>query len=163
MPGQAVSRDNLGAWLLKAHPDVWDVRRFRAEGESRIRSWSVQPGYRSRLMRPGDRALFWLSGPGRGGLVRGVWGLGHVRAEPEPWADTDDGWWLDPSARSAVRARVEVDIALLDDPVPVAELRTAGIDDLEVLRVPQMANPSWVSRAQLAALDAVLPDWPDPA
>ena len=40
------------------------------------------PGYRSRLMAPVDRVLFWVSGERREGLGRGVWGLGHVVAEP---------------------------------------------------------------------------------
>lgn len=157
---QAVDRENLGAWVLKANPAVWDVRRFRADGETRLTSWSVQRGYRSALMRRGDRVVFWLSGPGRGDLVRGIWGLGHVLAEAEPWTDTEPGWWLDDAARQALRHRVEVDVPLLDQPLPATELRAAGITDLEVQRVPQMSNPSWVSRAQLAALDDLLPGWP---
>ena len=160
---QAVSREVLGAWLLKANPAVWDVRRFRAEGETRVTSWSVQPGYRSALMRRGDKVLFWLSGPGTRGLARGIWGLGHVVGEAEAWSDHERGWWLDDAARQALRARVEVDVPLLDEPLPVAELRAAGIHDLEVQRVPQGSNPSWVSKDQLAALQPLLPDWPPPA
>jgi predicted RNA-binding protein with PUA-like domain len=158
----AVSRETLGAWLLKANPAVWDLRRFLASGETRLTSWSVQRSYRSALMRPGDRVVFWLSGPGTGGLVRGVWGLGHVVAEAEAWADAEPGFWLDDAARQALRARVEVDVALLEQPLPAAELREAGLTDLEVQRVPQMSNPSWLSRPQLAALQELLPDWPTP-
>lgn len=160
--GQAVSRDVLGAWLLKGNPAVWDVRRFLADGHRAITSWSVQPGYRSALMQRGDPVLFWLSGPGTRGLARGIWGLGHVVGAAEPWSDADRGWWLDDDARRALRARVEVHVPLLEDPVPVAELRAAGITDLEVQRVPQGSNPSWVSRTQLDALEPLLPDWPPP-
>ena len=158
----AVTRETLGAWLLKANPAVWDVRRFLGEGNTRLTSWSVQRGYRSALMRPGDRVVFWLSGPGTRGLVRGVWGLGHVVAEAEPWRDGEAGWWLDDAARQALRARVEVDVVLLDEPLPVADLRAAGLADLEVQRVPQMSNPSWVTRDQLAVLSGLLPPWPPP-
>lgn len=157
---QAVSRETLGAWLLKGNPAVWDVRRFLAEGHDVLTSWSVRPGYRSVLMRPGDRVVFWLSGPGTGGLVRGVWGLGHVVAEPEPWTDAERGWWVDDGARQALRARVEVHVPLLEEPLPASELRAAGITDLEVQRVPQGSNPSWVSRPQLDALETLLPGWP---
>lgn len=160
--GRAVSREVLGAWLLKANPAVWDVRAFLADGHDRITSWSVRRGYRSALMRPGDRVLLWLSGPGTGGLARGIWGLGHVLAEPEPWTDDERGWWLDDAARRALHARVEVDVPLLEDPLPVAELRAAGITGLEVQRVAQGSNPSWVSREQLDALEPLLPGWPDP-
>lgn len=157
---QAITRDNLGAWLLKANPAVWDLHRFRADGHRSIASWAVRPGYRSRLMRGGDRVVFWVSGSGAGGLPRGIWGLGHVLAEAEAWTDTEQGWWRDDGSRQAVRGRVEVDIPLLDEPVTAAELRAAGLGDLEVLSVPQMSNPSWVSRTQLAALDTVVPTWP---
>ena len=157
---QAVTRETLGAWLLKANPAVWDVRRFLADGHTRLTSWSVQPGYRSRLMRPGDRVVLWLSGPGTHGLVRGVWGLGHVVGEAEAWQDAEPGWWLDDAARQALRARVGVDVPLLQEPLPAAELRAAGLADLEVQRMPQMANPSWVSRPQLQVLTGLLPDWP---
>ena len=82
----------------------------------------------ARLMRPGDRVVFWLSGPGTHGLVRGVWGLGHVVGEAEAWQDVEAGWWRDDAARRALRARVGVDVPLLEEPLPVAELRAAGLD-----------------------------------
>ncbi|SER31033.1 EVE domain-containing protein [Microlunatus flavus] len=159
---RAVTRETLGAWLLKGNPAVWDVRRFLADGHREITSWSVRTGYRSALMRPGDRMVLWMSGPGTGGIVRGIWGLGHVTAEAEPWTDDERGWWLDDDARRALHARVEVHVPLLDDPLPAAELRAAGVTDLEVQRVAQGSNPSWISRDQLAALEPLLPPWPAP-
>ena len=114
-------------------------------------------------MQPGDRVLFWVSGDGRGGFARGIWGLGTVLAPAEPWHDAERGFWTDEGSRQGVRARVEVDIALLDQPVPVAELRGAGVTDLEVQRQPFAANPSYVSPEQLARLADLLPDWPRPA
>ncbi|MBB3326281.1 EVE domain-containing protein [Microlunatus antarcticus] len=158
----AITRTTLGAWLLKANPAVWDLRRFLADGETRLTSWSVRRGYRSALMRPGDPVVFWLSGPGTGGLTRGVWGLGHVVAEAEPWDEAEAGWWLDDTARRGLRARVRVDVPLLEQPLPAADLRAAGLTDLEVQRMPQGSNPSWVSRDQLEVLTELLPDWPEP-
>lgn len=157
---RTVSREQLGAWLLKANPAVWDLGGFLDAGERRLTSWAVQPGYRSALMRPGDRVLFWVSGDGRSGFARGVWGLGTVAAPAEPWQDAERGFWTDEGSRHGVRARVEVDIALLEDPLPAAELRAAGIDDLEVQRQPFGANPSFVSTAQLERLADLLPPWP---
>ena len=149
---QAVTRETLGAWLLKANPTVWDVRRFRADGHTRLTSWSVQRGYRASLMGPGDKVVFWLSGPGKGDLVRGVWGLGHVVAEPQEWQDTERGWWLDDAARQSLRARVEVDVPLLGHPLPASEApcggdhrprgpaRTADVEP--VLGRPRAARPA---------------------
>ncbi len=59
---RAVDRDRLGAWLLKANPAVWDLRGFLDSGERRLTSWAVRPGYRSALMQPGDRVLFYSDG-----------------------------------------------------------------------------------------------------
>jgi predicted RNA-binding protein with PUA-like domain len=157
---RAVERDRLGAWLLKANPAVWDLRGFLDAGERRLTSWSVRPGYRSALMQPGDRVLFWVSGDGRSGFARGVWGLGAVTAPAEPWHDGERGFWTDEGARQGVRARVEVDVALLEQPVPVTELRAAGVRDLEVQRQPFGPNPSFVSTDQLARMLDLLPEWP---
>ena len=160
---RTVERARLGAWLLKCNPAAWDLRGFLDSGERRVTSWSVQPGYRSALMAPADRALFWVSGDGRQGFPRGLWGLGHVRAEAEAWSEGDRGFWRAADGHHGIRARVEVDIALLDEPVTDAELRAAGVADLEVQRQPFAANPSWVTTEQLAALVDLLPPWPQPA
>jgi hypothetical protein len=157
---RTVDRGRLGAWLLKCNPAAWDLRGFLATGEQRLTSWSVQPSYRSALMAPGDRALFWVSGDGRQGFARGLWGLGHVLAEAESWSEGTRGFWRAADGHHGTRARVGVDILLLDQAVSDSELRGVGIDDLEVQRQPFAANPSWVSTEQLAALDDLLPSWP---
>ena len=159
---RAVNRNELGAWLLKCNPTAWDLRGFLDSGERRVTSWSVQPGYRSALMAPGDRVLFWVSGDGRQGFARGVWGLGHVAAEAETWSEGTRGFWRAADGHHGIRARVEVDIALLEQPVTDLELKAAGVDDLEVQRQPFAANPSWVSTAQLLVLEDLLPARPAP-
>jgi len=159
---RTVERDRLGAWLLKCNPVAWDLRGFLDSGERRVTSWSVQPGYRSALMAPADPTLFWVSGDGRH-FPRGLWGLGHVVAEAEAWSEASRGFWRAADGHHGIRARVEVDIALLDEPVTDAELRAAGVDDLEVQRQPFAANPSWVSAEQRVVLADLLPAWPEPA
>jgi hypothetical protein len=160
---QTVDRDRLGAWLLKCNPTAWDLRGFLNSGERRLTSWSVRPGYRSALMAPGDRVLFWVSGDGRQGFARGLWGHGWVAAEAEPWSEGDQGFWRTADGHHAIQARVELDVALLEEPVTDAELRAAGVRDLEVQRQPFAANPSWVSRDQLGVVTDLLPPWPAPA
>ena len=159
---RTVDREQLGAWLLKCNPTAWDLRGFLDSGEERVTSWSVRPGYRSALMTAGDPVLFWVSGDGRQGFDRGVWGLGHVLAEAEAWSEASRGFWRTADGHHGIRARVEVDVALLQEPVTDAELRAAGVDDLEVQRQPFAANPCWLSAGQLATLDGLLPSWPRP-
>jgi len=153
----AVSRSNLGAWLLKCNPALWDLAAFIRSGD-RIRSWAVQRNYRAAMMAPGDRVLFWVSGDGRGGLPRGIWGAGHVVAPAEDWVDAEHGFWRDDQSRRGVRARIQVDIPLFSEPVTAAVLRARGVVDLEVQRMPQGANPSWVAKGQLTVLDELLGD-----
>lgn len=157
---RTIERSALGAWLLKCNPTLWDLRGFIDAGATRLTSWAVQPGYRARLMAPGDRVLLWVSGDGSAGLGRGIWGLGHTTAEAEPWVETAQGRWRSAASRHVVRARVELDVALLDAPVTDRQLRAAGVEGLEVQRQPFMANPSYVSRDQLAVVETLLPPWP---
>lgn len=156
----AVTRGRLGAWLLKCNPAAWDLRGFVASGQTKLTSWAVHPSYRTELMNAGDRVLFWVSGSGRDGFVRGVWGSGDLVAEPEPWSESSPGFWRNADGHHGVRARVGVDIRLWPAPVPDTELRSAGVDDLEVQRQPFAANPSWVTTAQWKALRPLLPECP---
>jgi hypothetical protein len=154
---RSIDRGRLGAWLLKCNPALWDIAGLLASGERRLTSWAVHPSYRTALVRAGDPVLFWVSGPGREGLARGIWGLGRAVAEAEPWVETGQGRWVAASAAHAVRERVEIDVGLLETPVTDAELRAAGVDGLEVQRQPFMGNPSFVTREQLAAIEPLLP------
>jgi len=158
--GRAVDRERLGAWVLKCNPALWDLRGLLDTGERRLTSWAVHPSYRTRLLAPGDKALFWVSGDGREGLYRGIWGLGHTVSEVEPWTESSQGHWRTAADAGTVRVRVRVDVELLEEPVEDAELRSVGIDGLEVQRQPFMANPSFVTRDQLRALEPLLPPWP---
>lgn len=160
---RSVTEDTLGAWLLKADPTGrWDLLAAIEAGLALVTGWCVVDNYRSALMRPGDRVLFWVSGHGRV-LERGIWGLGHVTGSVEDVdrEQTDDGFWRSEADRRAATTSIPVHIPLLREPVSAAELRAAGITDLEVQRVPQGSNPSWVSRPQLAWLEPFLPDWPE--
>jgi predicted RNA-binding protein with PUA-like domain len=156
-----VTRDNLGAWLVRCNPATWDLPQFIEDGHDRIGVWSVARNYRSRLMEPGDRLVLWVAGSSNL-MVRGIWGLGHVTRDAYDAVadDADDyGYWLDQDHADRVDNVVDVDLPILVTPVSDAELREAGIDALEVQLQPQGSNPSWISKEQLAQLLPLLPDW----
>lgn len=180
-----VSRENLGAWLLKCNPNVWDLGRFIDDGGDEIWSWSVADNYRTELMEPGDRAVFWVSGSLTGRLARGIWAIGYLTSsaraavdvddldeaddivqpagtdeEAEPGADDD--YWLDDDQAARVRFNVEAHLPLLHDPIKASELlQVPGVRSLEVIVQPQGSNPSFIDTQQLAALLPLLPPWPD--
>jgi hypothetical protein len=135
-----VRLDQLGAWLLKGNADAVDLRG-RFERDPRVGSWCVQRGYRARLMRGGQRVVFWASGS-RGRLPYGVWGSGVLTGPVVP--DSTDGRW-----------QVPLDL-VIDDPahwIPRARLRAdPRLAEAEVFRQPQAANPSFLTVDQFAAL-----------
>jgi len=139
MTDRRVRVEELGAWLLKGNADREDLAR-RFERDPRVGSWCVRPGYRARLMRAGQRVVFWASGS-RGRRPYGVWGSGLLTG---PVVPDPDGRW-----------RVPLDL-VIDAParwVPRATLRAdPRLAGAEVLRQPQAANPSFLTVAEFAAL-----------
>lgn len=83
---------NLGkpaAWAITQNEKLW--REFDAVADrSVIIEWSLGGDYRSELVEPGDRAIFWITGP-NGGLAR----LGFVL---DVWA-TPRGYWKDSAGK----------------------------------------------------------------
>lgn len=152
-----ITRDNLGAWLLRCNPrSEPELPAMIAQGGHRIRQWCVADNYRSRLLVAGDPVVLWVSGDGRQ-LTRGIWGMGWVIAvngfpRPDDSVETaEDG------TDQRRRPRADVDIPLSTEAVSDHAIRAAGIDDLEVQVQPQGANPSWISAAQYARLAVGFP------
>jgi hypothetical protein len=135
---RSITLDALGAWVIKCNPRRTPVEPMRTAGEAK-RSWCVADNYRSRLIHPGQRVLFWVSAHPR----RGLWGAGQVTDD----VTAEDG-----------QLHVPVRIPLLDEPLTAADLfLIPGLRSMEVFRSPQQANPSWASRAELALIEPLLP------
>ncbi|WP_433164059.1 hypothetical protein [Kribbella sp. CA-247076] len=144
-----ISRYELGAWLVKRNPAAgFELPKAGAV----VQSWCVVPGYRSELMARGDRVILWVSGDGRR-MARGIWGLGTVTGPVDQEPPVDQ--------HGRAKVVVPLELAVLGQGVPAGELVAAGITDLEVQRMPQGSNPSWVSKEQLARLLPLLPPWPE--
>lgn len=164
MVTRTITGDNLGAWLIKCAPKTFDLPGAMEAGLEVVTNWSVADNYRSRLMKPGDRVILWVSGDGRI-MERGIWGVGWVIGyvqdavfeELEPGEET---FWHSEADRLAVTNDIDVDIPLFEEPLTAAEVLASGITDLEVQLQAQMSNPSWVSKDQLARLEDLLEEWP---
>ena len=127
----------LGAWVIKCNPRATPVEPMRAAGAAKP-NWCVADNYRSRLIGPGQRVLFWVTSDRR----RGIWGSGRVTG---------------PVFLEAGRLHVPVHVPLFADPLSAAELSSVpGLQSMEVFRSPQQANPSWVTKAELRQIDSLI-------
>jgi hypothetical protein len=154
--------DDLGAWIVKCNPTIFDIQAARMADE-RITDWTVVPSYRTDLMAAGQRILLWVTGKSGAWPTPGPWGVGTVTGRPLT-RNPDDGagLWLDEAERRRHNTFVPVDITLFDTPVDREVIRyDAALTNLEVLVQPQMANPLWVTRDEWACLERYLPVVPD--
>lgn len=155
MPERAVTVDNLGAWMIKCNPAVWDFATFIRDGAGPIHDWSVNPSYRTELMESGQRMLLWVTGQDGHDLEPGLWGTGIVtgRVQREE-LDDEPHLWLDEDQRQRSRYFVPIDVQLLPDPIPRRTLRAdPRLAGMEILRQPQMGNPLVITIDELAALE----------
>jgi len=143
---RSVRLDDLGAWMVKGNADHTDLLD-RFERDRRVSRWCVRQSYRLELMRAGQPVLFWGSGSRNRQVRYGIWGLGRLDGEPVR-GGAENGWW--------VPLRLEI-----ADPatwLPREALRAdARLADLEVLRQPQAANPSFVTVRQFAVIEELFP------
>lgn len=129
----------MGAWLFKCNPHRRDFAALLATVNG-VTTWCVARTYRRELMGPGQPALLWVSGSGRAAPGPGLWAVGRTVGPVE-----------------GPQSTVDLRLRLLDEPVPrdiVAQV--AGLEGLEVLRIPAGSNPSWVTEAEFAALAPLL-------
>jgi EVE domain len=134
---RSVTIEALGAWVIKCNPHRTSVDSMRAAGETKPH-WCVADNYRSRLIRPGQRVLFWVSAHPQ----RGFWGAGRITGNVTLEDD---------------QLHVPVHIPLFAEPLTAAQLfSTAGLRSMEVFRSPQQSNPSWVSTAELTLIEPLL-------
>ena len=131
---------DVACWVLKTTRPPAEIAPGWRPGTEQELTRCLRPSYRLDLMDAGQPCLLWLSGPQR----PGVHALG-ILAGP---ADVD-----------ASGPVVPVRLSLLAEPVGRAELLTDPVArGAEVLRMPAGSNPSWLSRAQFAAVLARVPD-----
>lgn len=165
MNDRTITDDNLGAWVFKCNPDVYNLPAEIADGETFVDGWSVSDNYRSAMISGGQKAILWMSGAQDGKAPRGIWGIGWTTNTRYAvnglggsyWQDEDHAARVQFMAPTAIHCLDERDRLRADDISMVPELA-----DLEVFRVPQGSNPSWISKSQLAALEGLLPEWPAP-
>jgi hypothetical protein len=142
----------VAAWLFKANPEVWDVLRHVGQGGD-IDRWRMVPSYRVDFVQPGQPCVLWITGATSGSHVPGVWAIGTTTSDAYDDLSDHEDLWRDNSAAHAVRPYVDLDMELLDAPVPRVELADDPVfAGAEIIRVPRAPNPSGLRAAEFAAI-----------
>jgi hypothetical protein len=160
-----ITADNLGGWILRCNPDVYDLPGEVKGGQTKVWSWLVAKSYRTELMQTGQRVVLWVGGPASAPWTNGVWGIGHVTgrvdvhvAGPEELSEH----WVDKERAHHLEWEVPLDVDILPTPVPVHEIRAVPeLSEMELFRAQQMSNPIYISPEEMAALETRLGPWPE--
>lgn len=160
-----VTRENLGGWLLKCNPKVYDVVAAHASGED-IGSWSVADNYRTHMMEPGDRVVLWMTGSEGADPQPGIWAVGHVTGAPE-WAvgnadfDEDANFWIDVDKGVQAQLFAPISLEFLEPPAPRSSVRAhTALQSMEVFTQAQMSNPVFISVEEMQAIEHLVSSWP---
>lgn len=146
----------VGAWMFKAHPDVWDIGTALTEG-LKLDWWRMAPSYRVGLVEIGHPCAMWVT-RGDPRVPSGVWAVGQIDGEVfEDVGDPDDELWIDRTAQRQLRPRVPIRLEVLDAPILREDIAAdPRLSSIEILRVPRIGNPASVSPAEWLALEDLI-------
>jgi phage terminase large subunit-like protein len=134
------SQESLGAWLVKASGGDPSTKSHVAHGFADVVTRCVRRSYRTDLIEEGQRVLLWVSGSERD-LPAGIYAHGHTTG---------------PAAAGVM----PVTLTPVRGPVLRSELVShPDLAALEVIRMPAGSNPSYVTPAQLSALQELCPEF----
>ena len=130
---RALTRETLGAWLVKASGATPSTGQHVREGFVDVTSWCARPTYRTELVGAGQPVLLWVSGA-EAAHPAGIYARGRTTG---------------PVSDGVMPMR----LVPLEEPLLRAELvGHPDLSSLEVLRMPAGSNPSFVTPPQLAVL-----------
>ena len=152
------SRSDVGCWIVKCNPSVWDYFGARAETGSdpqvRESTWSMSRiSARPALVRKGDRIALWVTGP----KSPGIYEVGTVTSDGVlDWPDGfDTEYAVDREKMSAPCVGVEFTAVRLTPTTYVPRTEIAAAPELlrcEQIRAPRMPNPGFLTHDETAAL-----------
>jgi hypothetical protein len=153
-----LDRESVGAWLVTCNPDdVYDPTKD-ADARLHVFSWNLAGNYRTGLIQPGDEIILWVGGAARRGHVPGVWSYGFVGDDVfEGEGDPED--WIDEDRAREHRPYVPMAMTWLEPPLSKSRLvERPLLSKIEVLRMPRMGNPEFLSPEEIGALFDLIED-----
>ncbi len=142
----------VGAWLLKANPEMWDIHDALTSGEQ-LDWWRLAHSYRVSLVHCGQPVGLWVTRSQNPRLRWGLAAIGRITSEPSLQQDDLGDLRWGPLHRPDRRYYIEVTLELLPTWVSATSLRhdprTAG---MEIFRAPRVASPVAVTPTEWQAL-----------
>lgn len=135
--------ETVAAWVLRSSPDVYDVETAIASGEV-PEGWRLAYSYRVDMIDIGDPVVLWLSGS-----ASGIIAAGAVAGPP----DMDQGgtrYWIDEEEKAKVRPYLPVELHPVSKIEKWELMSDRRFNQAEVIRVPQMGNPSYLTDDEFA-------------
>ena len=140
--GRAITRESLGAWVLKGSPLVQPMGELVRTGFARVTGRCVAPTYRTDLVEAGQAVLFWISG-GDLSTPPGIYAQGRTTGRVE-----HDGTAL----------VMPVELGPVSPPILRAEIvQHPSLARIEVVRMAAGSNPSFLSHQHVRALQNTWP------
>jgi hypothetical protein len=139
---RAVTRETLGAWLLKSSPDSSPLDELLRTRFGTVTERCIRPSYRADEVAAGQPVLLWVSG----------------HDDVHPAGLYAQGRTTGPAQREADQLVMPVRLTGIDPPVLRQELLGhPQLSQLEVIRMPAGSNPSFLTREQLRELGRLYP------
>jgi len=138
MAPRSVTRETLGAWVIKTDPATTSVDELRRTAFRTVTSRCVAPTYRTDLVDAGQPVLLWISGADRSNPA-GIYAQGRTTGRVE--------------ATGADQLSMPMELEPVNPPVPRAEiLAHPVVAQIEVVRMAAGSNPSYITRQHLEEL-----------
>ncbi|MCB0976137.1 MAG: EVE domain-containing protein [Acidimicrobiales bacterium] len=143
----------IAGWVFKANRSVYDVESA-LEAEGWVNGWSVHENYRVDLLAAGQPCFLYVSGKHPDGRDGGfIIGVGEIAGEAFSATGSGDQFWGDPDVAKTKHRFVSMEVYPLVNPIPREDIVDHPIlGQTELIRSPQMSNPSVLRPDELDAL-----------
>jgi hypothetical protein len=152
-----LERSDVGAWVLKASPAVWDVNEMIADQQPPPENFRLHETYRVSLIEVGDPVWLWTTAS-RTSLRRPARFVALGRVSGRAAKGQGGGpYWVDDVEAGRLRPYLPVELEWLATPILSTTVRAhPTLSSFELLRATSMSNPSYLTPEQDAAMRSLM-------
>ena len=153
MPSRKLQRSDIGAWVLKANPTIWDVNSMIDDQQSPPENFRLHETYRVQLIEVGDPVWLWATASRTAPRRPARFVASGVVVGADAEGRGGGPYWVDDDEAKKFRPYLPVKLDWLPVPISADELRQSPtLAKFELLRATSMSNPSYLTPEQDAEL-----------